>query len=117
MKYPTCSEAELAGPSSPKYLYHVKSKAEVHQEFIETSVIKADLKNACKNTNMLPKIQNVISHVTQVVYAKSIFANCFCLDQAKNKQASAAFTHSLVHLLLSKDYLMIVSGTALIILL
>lgn len=117
MKCPTCGETDLAGPSSPKCLCHVKSKIGAYQEFIKTLVIKADLKSACKNANKLPKVQNVVPHTTQVVYAKSVFANCFCLDQVKNKQASAAITHSLVNQFLPKDDSMIVSGIAGILLL
>ena len=47
------------------------------------------------------EIQKLISHVIQVVYAESMFANYFYLDQIKSKQVAAAITHNLAYRLFS----------------
>ncbi|KAG0789752.1 hypothetical protein G6F57_005979 [Rhizopus arrhizus] len=83
--------------SSSKCPYHIKSKAETHQEFTKTSVTKAILNNICKDANMIMELQKWISHIAQVIYTDSMFTSYFYLEQVKSKQVPAAITHNLVY--------------------
>lgn len=53
----------LTCSSSSKCPYYVKSKAEVHQEFTKTSIIKAILNSIFKDANMILKSKNWVSHI------------------------------------------------------
>lgn len=75
MKCPACIGTDHARFSSSKCLYHVKNKVEVHQGFTKASVIKANLNNICKNANLILEIQKLVLHISQGIWASSMFAN------------------------------------------
>ncbi|CEG66659.1 hypothetical protein RMATCC62417_03199 [Rhizopus microsporus] len=50
----------------------------------KTFVIKTSLTNTCKYTKFVTLIQEVVDHITQLVYAGSIFANYYFLELLEN---------------------------------
>ncbi|KAG1185359.1 hypothetical protein G6F36_006997 [Rhizopus arrhizus] len=82
MEHPTYDAIDHARSSSSRYPYHSKSKTEAHKEFTKTSVIKANLNNI-------------------FIYAGSMLAAYFYLNQVKNKQVIAAITPNLIYPLFS----------------
>ncbi|KAG1444506.1 hypothetical protein G6F55_012300 [Rhizopus delemar] len=101
MEHPTYDAIDHARSSSSRYPYHSKSKTEAHKEFTKTSVIKANLNNICEDANIILEIQKIVSHITQVIYAGSMLATYFYLNQVKNKQVIAAITPNLIYPLFS----------------
>ena len=83
-KCPTCGGTDHSRSSNAKCPYHRKSKSEAHRkEFNRTSVIKTNLLNCCKSETMISELQELVAHITQAVYAGSIFANYFYLDEVQ----------------------------------
>ncbi|KAI8086972.1 uncharacterized protein B0P05DRAFT_448720, partial [Gilbertella persicaria] len=76
---------------------HKPSKQQKFQEYTSTSVLKTNLNNICKSDKFVKKLQEAVSHVSQVVYAGAMFANYFLLHQLKNGQQSSTMSHSLYY--------------------
>ncbi|KAG1201461.1 hypothetical protein G6F70_003138 [Rhizopus microsporus] len=63
----------------------------------KTFVIKTSLANTCKYPKFVTLIQEVVDHITQLVYASSIFANYYFLELLENGEELPVLTHNLFH--------------------
>ncbi|CEG83072.1 hypothetical protein RMATCC62417_17048 [Rhizopus microsporus] len=63
----------------------------------KTFVIKTSLANTCKYPKFVTLIQEVIDHITQLVYAGSIFANYHFLELLKNGEELPVVTQNLFY--------------------
>ncbi|ORE03314.1 hypothetical protein BCV72DRAFT_186092, partial [Rhizopus microsporus var. microsporus] len=62
-----------------------------------TSVIKTSLANACRYPKFVTLIQEVFDHITQLVYAGSIFANYYFLELLENGEELPVVTENLFY--------------------
>ncbi|CEG72232.1 hypothetical protein RMATCC62417_07823 [Rhizopus microsporus] len=67
----------------------------------KTFVINISLANTCKYPKLITLIQEVVDHITQLVYAGSIFANYYFLELLENGEELPVVTQSLFYNLFS----------------
>ncbi|CEJ00198.1 hypothetical protein G6F70_001241 [Rhizopus microsporus] len=60
-------------------------------------VIKTSLANTCKHSKFVTLIQEVVDHITQLVYAGSIFANYYFLELLENGEELPVVTQNLFY--------------------
>ncbi|CEP07070.1 hypothetical protein [Parasitella parasitica] len=101
MKCPTCGGTDHASSSSKNCFERVKGKKEVFKEFTKTTDIKTSLINCCKHESVVSEIQKLVAHITQVVFAGSIFANYHYLGQVQNKEVPSEISQNLIYQLFS----------------
>ncbi|ORE10115.1 hypothetical protein BCV72DRAFT_193282, partial [Rhizopus microsporus var. microsporus] len=58
---------------------------------------KTSLANTCKYPKFVTLIQEIVGHITQLVYAGFIFANYYCLKLLKNGEKLLIVTQSLLY--------------------
>ncbi|CEG78739.1 hypothetical protein RMATCC62417_13304 [Rhizopus microsporus] len=63
----------------------------------KTFVIKTSLANTCKYPKFVTLIQEVVDHLTQLVYAGSIFANYYFLELLENDEELPVITENLFY--------------------
>ncbi|CEP17568.1 hypothetical protein [Parasitella parasitica] len=97
MKCPTCGGTDHARSSSKNCSERVKGKKEAFKEFTKAAVIKISLIKCCKYKSVVSEIQKLVAHITQVVFAGSIFANYYCLDQIQNKEVPSEINQNLIY--------------------
>ncbi|CEI90907.1 hypothetical protein RMCBS344292_05216 [Rhizopus microsporus] len=71
----------------------IKPKDTVEKPF----VIKTSLANTCKYPKFVTLIQGVVDHITQLVYAGSIFANYYFLELLENGEELPVVTQNLFY--------------------
>ncbi|CEP14738.1 hypothetical protein [Parasitella parasitica] len=101
MKSPTCGGTDHARSSSKNCSKCVKGKKEAFKEFTKTTVIKTSLISCCKFEIVVSEIQKLVVHITQLVFAGSIFANYYYLDQVQNKEVLSEINQNLIYQLFS----------------
>ncbi|CEG77086.1 hypothetical protein RMATCC62417_11889 [Rhizopus microsporus] len=69
------------------------SNAQVEKPF----VTKTSLANTCKHPRFATLIQEVVGHITQLVYAESIFANYYFLELLENGEELPVVTQNLFY--------------------
>ncbi|PHZ10819.1 uncharacterized protein RHIMIDRAFT_244703 [Rhizopus microsporus ATCC 52813] len=73
----------------------LKTKLPKLKDTVEkTSVIKTYLANTCKYPKSVTLIQEVVDHITQLVYAGSIFANLYSLELLENDKELPVVTQN-----------------------
>jgi hypothetical protein len=97
MRCPKCNGTDHAKASSSKCSQCVKQKAKAFKEFSKTSIIKISLAKTCKNSKFVEEIRELIAHITQVVYAGSIFANYIYLNEVQIIHTSEPVSHNLIY--------------------
>ncbi|CEG81881.1 hypothetical protein RMATCC62417_16025 [Rhizopus microsporus] len=79
-----------------------KTKLSKPKDAVEkTSVIKTSLANTCRYPKFVILIQRVVDHITQLVYAGSIFANYYFLELLENGEELPVITQNLFYNILS----------------
>ncbi|CEI96054.1 hypothetical protein RMCBS344292_10224 [Rhizopus microsporus] len=63
----------------------------------KTSLIKTFLANTCKYPKFVILIQEVADHITQLVYASSIFTNYYFLELLENGEELPVVTQNLFY--------------------
>ncbi|CEI98527.1 hypothetical protein RMCBS344292_12634 [Rhizopus microsporus] len=63
----------------------------------KTFVIKTSLANTCKYSKLVTLIQEVVDHITQLVYAGSIFVNYYFLELLENGEEPSVVTQNLFY--------------------
>ncbi|CEI93362.1 hypothetical protein RMCBS344292_07597 [Rhizopus microsporus] len=64
-------------------------------------VIKTSLANTCKYPKLVTLIHEIVDHITQLVCAGSIFANCYFLELLKNSEELPVVTQNLFYKIFS----------------
>ncbi|CEP12890.1 hypothetical protein [Parasitella parasitica] len=116
LKCPTCGGTGHARFSSKNCSKRVKGKKEAFKEFTKTAVIKTSLINCCKYESVVLEIQKLVAHITQVIFAESIFANYHYIDQVQDKEVPSAINQNLIYQLFSvltgEGYSIVISSMA-----
>ncbi|CEG78831.1 hypothetical protein RMATCC62417_13374 [Rhizopus microsporus] len=63
----------------------------------KTFVIKTSLANTCRYPKFVTLIQEVVDHIAQLVYARSIFANYYFLELLENGEELPVITQNLFY--------------------
>ncbi|CEG81709.1 hypothetical protein RMATCC62417_15874 [Rhizopus microsporus] len=99
VRCPSCGEADQSRSSSK--LCHInKSKTRLSnfKDNVEKIfVIKTSLANTCKYPKLVTLIQEVVDHITQLVYTGSIFANYYFLELLENGEELPVVTQNLFY--------------------
>ncbi|OBZ91000.1 hypothetical protein A0J61_00932 [Choanephora cucurbitarum] len=68
----TCEVRHARSSSSQRRLQE-PNKREKFKYFISTSVIKTNLNNVCQSEEFIKKLQDIVAHINQLVYAGAMF--------------------------------------------
>jgi hypothetical protein len=75
-----------------------KTKLSKPKDTVEkTFVIKTSLANTCKYPKFAILVQEVVDHITRLVYAGSIFANYYFLELLENGEELPVVTQNLFY--------------------
>ncbi|CEI97429.1 hypothetical protein RMCBS344292_11561 [Rhizopus microsporus] len=88
---PTPSTSCTSAPVKTSKKYQDKYTVE------KTFVIKTSLANTCKYPKFVTLIQEVVDHITQLIYAGSIFANYYFLELLENGEELPVVTQNLFY--------------------
>ncbi|ORE08619.1 hypothetical protein BCV72DRAFT_192685, partial [Rhizopus microsporus var. microsporus] len=75
-----------------------KTKLPKPKDTVEKTIVtKTSLANTCKYSKFVTLIQEVVDHITQLLYAGSIFANYYFLKLRENGEELPMITQNLFY--------------------
>ncbi|CEJ03358.1 hypothetical protein RMCBS344292_17344 [Rhizopus microsporus] len=103
VRFPSCGGTDHSRFSrNLRPMNKSKTKLSKPKNTVEKAfVIKASLANICKYSKFVTMIQEVVGHITQLVYAGSIFANYYFLKLLENGEEVPVFTQNLLYKIFS----------------
>jgi ribosomal protein L37AE/L43A len=99
VRCPSCGGTDHSRSSSKLCpMNKSKTKLPKPKDTVEkTFIIKTSLANTCKYPKFVTLIQEVVDHITQLVYTGSVFANYYFLELLKNGEELPVVTQNLFY--------------------